>query len=113
MFSRRCEEYILCSVAYYMFDVSFTYDIFYDNICQTLALSYGKLPKEFTERVSRSDLIAGTGYSFVPTEKEILRVSSIISGELPPLDLITPEEYEVIKKGTVNWKDSLIERSRE
>lgn len=66
----QCLMFLYTSVAYYEWDISIWEDGVFDHHCKLLCDRYDRLPVWFTSRVSRADLVAGTGFSVSVTNDE-------------------------------------------
>lgn len=79
-FECLCRKYVISSILYYLHDTSPWPDTRYDNACNTLRMSYKKLPAWFTDRVTYADLCAGTGFTLKPTPEEQEVCEGFLSG---------------------------------
>lgn len=72
----QCNMYLYASYLYYEEDLSVWTDELYDQHCHFLLTKYHKLPEWFTQRVSKDDLSAGTGYALKLSDEEKLAARS-------------------------------------
>jgi len=83
-FEALCRMWVIASLLYYKHDMSPWPDSRYDNACETLKMSYRKLPKWFRERVSLGDLRAGTGFTLSATAEEEEVCKGFLDGTYEP-----------------------------